>query len=366
MKTQHILFIGTKFIYNKEFQNYILRSIEKKVDFISSISFFKDNDNSLFLYLEQELNTDKDFIIITTKQNFSLVGKIISTVTSDIQVYKDNMLIPQKSSIFSEASYILEYQKSIINVVYIDEMYKMPEILIEDNNLSTIINVFEEDKDSLEVMLSLLGQTYEVDIEITKIIDKWMKVKISSRKYGTTSNFVKAAKKLLSRKVIEQENIVEFIIEMLTKENKKISFAESCTGGLLTYYFTKHNGASAILDGSLITYSNKLKENWLAVDSEIIEQNGAVSFEVVKEMSEGAMDVSNADYTLSISGIAGDSGGTDEKPVGTVYIGLKTKNTNKEQHLLLNGDRNYIQHQSVLYALKMLVLGDKDMFFKEI
>jgi len=111
MKTQHILFIGTKFIYNKEFQNYILRSIEKKVDFISSISFFKDNDNSLFLYLEQELNTDKDFIIITTKQNFSLVGKIISTVTSDIQVYKDNMLIPQKSSIFSEASYILEYQK---------------------------------------------------------------------------------------------------------------------------------------------------------------------------------------------------------------------------------------------------------------
>ena len=106
-----------------------------------------------------------------------------------------------------------------------------------------------------------------------------------------------------------------------------------------------------------------LKENWLAVTHNALEENGAVSREVVTEMSEGAMNVSSADYTLSISGIAGDGGGTDEKPVGTVFIGARSETAHKEEHLNFSGDRNYVQHQSALYAIKMLLLLDKETFF---
>ncbi len=75
------------------------------------------------------------------------------------------------------------------------------------------------------------------------------------------------------------------------------------------------------------------------------------------------MNVSSADYTISITGIAGEGGGTEYKPVGTVYVGVRSKTEHKESRLNLSGDRNYIQHQSVLFAIKMLLLMDKEMFF---
>ena len=361
----HLLFIGNKFIQNRPLQEYILRKIEKTNSFINSITYYKENDNSLFLYLEQEMNASSKIIIITTKQNFSTVGKLICTVTSDNQVLQDKMLIPQKSSVFEDASYLLQYNDSMINVIHIDEMLTMPEILISDENTKATVNIFDEDKDSLLAILNPIAQTYDVTLDIVKIVDKWLSVEIHGSKYGNISKFIDSTKQLLPYNLIAASNIVQHIIEALHKNQKKITFAESCTGGLLSYYFTRENGASKILDGALITYSNELKENWLGINDEIIESCGAVSAEVVSEMSEGAVNVSHSDYAISISGIAGEGGGTDEKPVGTVYIGVRSSIKHTEQRLHFNGDRNYVQQQSVLEALKMLILLDKEVFFKE-
>ncbi len=359
----HLLFIGNKFIYNRPLKEYIIRKVEKKTDFISSITYFKENDKSLFLYLEKELNASDKLVIVTTKKNFSTIGKLICTVTSDNQILNDDMLIPSNSTVFEEGSYLLEYKNSITNVMHMDEMCSFPEILIQNKDSRAIIHIFEEDKESVVAMLSPIAQTHDVAIDVVTIIEGWLKVDIVSKKYGNISHFISSSKKLLPSKLIPASNIVKYIIETLSKKQKKLTFAESCSGGLLSYYFTKNNGASKILDGSLVTYSNDLKENWLAVDHESIEKFGAVSSEVVEQMSDGAINVSHGDYALSISGIAGDTGGTLEKPVGTVYIGVRSKVTHKEEHLVLQGDRNYVQHQSVLYSIKMLVLIDKEMFF---
>ncbi len=359
----HLLFIGNKFIYNKSLKEYIIRKIEQKTDYINSITYFKENDNSLFLYLEEELNSCDKLIIVTTKQNFSTVGKLISTVTSDNQVLQENMLIPSNSLVYEEGSYLLEYKESITNVLYMDEMQELPEILLDNSESKAVIHLFNEDRESALVLLSPIAQTNDIDINILTLVDGWLQVDIRSKKYGNLSKFINSAKQLFSYKLIATSNIITYIIERLFKNQKKITFAESCTGGLLSYYFTKENGASKVLDGSLVTYSNDLKENWLAVDHKVIAENGAVSSSVVEEMTEGALNVSSADYSLSVSGIAGDSGGTELKPVGTVYIGVRSKDVHKEVHLNLNGDRNYIQHQSALYAIKMLINIDKEMFF---
>jgi len=359
----HLLFIGNKFIYNKPLQEYIIRNIEQKIDFISSIVYFKENDNSLFLYLESELNSSVNLIIITSKQNFSTVGKLICTVTSDNQVLQDGMLIPKKSSVFEEGSYLLEYQDSAMNVLHIDEMQKLPEILMTKQDSSATIHIFQEEKESSIAMLTPIAQTFDVKIDIVTIVDGWLQVDVSSKKYGNISKFISSAKQLLPHKLIAASNIIHHIIEVLSHQQKKVTFAESCTGGLLSYYFTQQNGASKILDGSLITYSNELKENWLGIANEVIVEHGAVSAEVINEMSEGAINVSHANYSVSISGIAGESGGTDEKPVGTVFIGVRSEDEHKEVRLFLKGDRNYVQHQSALYAIKMLLLIDKKMFF---
>ncbi|WP_455756387.1 CinA family protein [Sulfurimonas sp.] len=359
----HLLFIGNKFIYNTSLKEYVIRKVEQKCDYINSIVYFKESDNSLFLYLEKELNTDNKIIIVTTKHNISTVGKLISTVTSDNQVLKENMLIPSNCSIYENDSYLLEYKDAVTNVISMDEMKKMPEILINNQINKATINIFDEDKDNALALLNPLAQTHDVSLEVIDIIDGWLRLEIKSKKYGNISNFIDSSKQLLPNKLISASNIIGHIIEVLSKNQKKVSFAESCTGGLLSYYFTSQNGASKILDGSLITYSNDLKDNWLAVEHNTLEEFGAVSNEVVEQMSEGAINVSNADYSLSVSGIAGDTGGTELKPVGTVHIGVRSKSTHKEIQLNLKGDRNYIQQQSVLFVIKMLITIDKEIFF---
>jgi len=359
----NIIFIGNKFIYNRSFKEYIIRSIEAKSEFIHSITYFQESDNSLFLYLEKELNAESKIIIVGSKNNFATIGKLISTVTSDNQILKDGMLIPQKASLFEERSYLLEYEKAVVNVLQIDEGQTMPEILLQNARVQATVHIFEEDEITIKSVLTPLAQTYEVGFTTTELVDGWLRLDIQSNRYGEISKFIHSAKRLLPKKLIASSNVISYIIERLEKNSQKISFAESCTGGLLSFYFTKENGASKILDGSLITYSNKLKENWLAVSHDILLSEGAVSRATVCEMSEGVLNVSNADYAIAISGIAGDTGGSIEKPVGTVHIGVRNAINHKEEHLLFRGDRNYVQHQSALYAIKMLLLIDKETFF---
>lgn len=359
----HLVFIGNKFIYNTPLREYVVRKIEQKTDFIDSLTFFKENDNSLFLYLENELHLANKYIIVTTKQHFSTVGKLICTVTSDNQILKEDMLIPSNSSVFEDGSYLLEYKESMINVLHVDETEELPQILIGFEDTKATLHLFDEDKESAVAMLTPIAQMNDVKLEIVTLVEGWLRVDIRSKKYGNISQFITSSKQLLPKKIIAASNIIIYLIEKLSTFNKKISFAESCTGGLLTYYFTKNNGASKIIDGSLVTYSNTLKENWLGVYADTLQRHGAVSSEVVSEMSEGAINVSSADYAISISGIAGEGGGSDYKPVGTIYVGVRNKSEHREIRLNLKGDRNYIQHQSVLFAIKMLILMDKEIFF---
>ena len=149
-------------------------------------------------------------------------------------------------------------------------------------------------------------------------------------------------------------NNIEKIIQKLTEQKQTISFAESCTGGRIAAAFTAISGASEILDGSVVSYSNDIKHTWLGVEKEVLENFGAVSSQCVLQMLEGIKNLSGADYTLAVSGIAGPTGGTELKPVGTVYIGLLTP-TNKEIfHCHFKGSRVEVQEQSTSFAIEKL------------
>ena len=360
----HLIFVSDKFIYNEILQEYVMRSITKKLGNVDSIQFIKQSDNALFLYLEEAFNKkENNVIVVTTKQHFTTVGKVIVTVTEDNQVLKNGILLPSKAKQFYEDSYLLEYKDTKINVMHIDEGERLPHLFLEKPQESATVHIFEEEQELLETLLLPIAQSYNVSFTLTKIVEGWLRVDARSQKYGELDNFLTSLKKLLPKKMVASASVVAYMIEKLAQQGKKISFAESCTGGLLSYFFTKHNGASQVLDGSLVTYSNALKENWLAVLEETLVNHGAVSAEVVREMSEGVLSVSGAHYAISISGIAGDSGGTEEKPVGTVYIGVRSENAHQEQRCFFRGDRNYIQQQSALYAIKMVILLDKESFF---
>ena len=147
---------------------------------------------------------------------------------------------------------------------------------------------------------------------------------------------------------------LEKIIKKLAARNQTISFAESCTGGRIAAAFTSISGASAVLDGSVVTYSNAIKHTWLNVDNDVLEKYGAVSSQCVSQMLEGIKNLSGADYTLAVSGIAGPHGGTQEKPVGTVYIGLQTPFSQEIFQCFFHGEREHIQDQSTAFAIEKI------------
>jgi nicotinamide-nucleotide amidase len=152
--------------------------------------------------------------------------------------------------------------------------------------------------------------------------------------------------------IFSTNNMIE-LQELLRKHNKSITTAESCTGGLVASMITKISGSSDIFNGSVVTYSNKIKNQELNVKNETLEKFGAVSIEVVNEMLDGAISKFEADFAIAISGIAGPSGGTQNKPVGTVVIGISDNKSHKivdSYHFL--GTREEIQLQAAKRSLK--------------
>jgi nicotinamide-nucleotide amidase len=132
----------------------------------------------------------------------------------------------------------------------------------------------------------------------------------------------------------DQRALEKVLVDLLTQRKETLACAESCTGGYLAHRITNVPGASAIFLGGYVTYANAVKTSALGVDAKLIETHGAVSEPVAAAMAEGARERSGADYALSTTGIAGPDGGSEEKPVGTVFIALaaKDQSTVVEQH----------------------------------
>lgn len=153
---------------------------------------------------------------------------------------------------------------------------------------------------------------------------------------------------------MQREQLITKIINELRAQNKTIAFAESCTGGLLASEFTRIAGVSDVLKGSMVTYSNAIKHKWLGVDDAVLKKFGAVSHQCVEQMLRGIKKEATSDIAIAISGIAGPGGGSAEKPVGTVYIGVLLDDTLDINHCLFKGTRRDIQESSVDFALVML------------
>ena len=143
--------------------------------------------------------------------------------------------------------------------------------------------------------------------------------------------------------------------ELLRQRKWRLATAESCTGGLIAHRLTNVPGSSDYYLGGIIAYANEVKMNQLNVNTNTLEQSGAVSQETVIEMARGVRSVLHADIGLSVSGIAGPGGGSPDKPVGLVWIGLTAPGYELANRYLWEGDRLRVKEQSAEQALKLLV-----------
>ena len=164
-------------------------------------------------------------------------------------------------------------------------------------------------------------------------------------------------KQLVKEKQLEnksekgKQSLENAIVQIMTKHKMTLSAAESCTGGMLSAKVINVPGASAVYEAGFVTYANKAKHKLIGVKNKTLQKYGAVSKETAEEMVKGTLKASGADYAVAITGIAGPDGGSEEKPVGLVYIACHVcgVTTVKEYHF--SGNRNKIRENTVARAL---------------
>ena len=158
-----------------------------------------------------------------------------------------------------------------------------------------------------------------------------------------------------------KDSIEDVIIQLAKSKNSTVSTAESCTGGLIGHRLTEVSGSSEVYKGGFVVYSNESKINLLGVDKSILKKYGAVSEETAQAMAKNVTKIFASDYGISVTGIAGPAGGTDQKPVGLVYIGFAKKDDVKVKKIHFGTDRkkNKLRtSQAALNWLRLSLLND--------
>ena len=169
----------------------------------------------------------------------------------------------------------------------------------------------------------------------------------------TVSDF----RKLLQKNEMKPEELEFQLVELLNEKHLKVATAESCTGGLISERITRVSGSSAVFDCGVCSYANEIKEKVLGVQHDTISVLGAVSAETAIQMAQGVKKLSGADIAVSTTGIAGPTGGTDQKPVGLVFLGVCTDSEAYAVKLLLGekNTRDYIRAMASSVALFMAI-----------
>jgi len=152
----------------------------------------------------------------------------------------------------------------------------------------------------------------------------------------------------------DDKTLEDVLVKLLTEKKQTLALAESCTGGLLANRITNVAGASAVLLAGYVCYANEAKADILGIDQKLIEQHGAVSEEVARAMAEGARSHARSTYALATTGIAGPSGGSAEKPIGTVYVALADERETKVKKLFFPSDRETFKQLVAQVAFEML------------
>ncbi len=148
--------------------------------------------------------------------------------------------------------------------------------------------------------------------------------------------------------------VAESLVALLKARGLTCATAESCTGGGVGAAITAVSGSSAVFLGGVVSYADAVKRDVLGVSQKTLESVGAVSPETAEQMAEGARRLLGADLAVSVTGVAGPGGGSDEKPVGLVWFGLATAQGARTERALFRGDRAHVREQAVTHALGML------------
>ncbi len=358
-----LVVVGVSLGRNDRFVSYLRRVVQKRVGFVESLHLLDKRDSDLFLLLE-EIVQKHPHVVVAADEGFALVGKILATLSGDTLVLNDGMLLPSKAQQWTKNSYLLHHKNHRINVLNVAPDGEIPQLLLSRERMGATFYLFEEEGECVWELLKAEGEAYEVDLIKSPVVAGVERIDATGFIEGQMEGFLEILRSNYREKVLIGEDLGAIATQRLMQGGRKLTCAESCTGGLLASEIVRHPGVSSIFEGSVVSYANEVKQGFLGVKKQTLQTKGAVSEETVTQMLRGVLKKFDADYAMAISGIAGPEGGTPEKPVGTVCIGARSREEKGiVRRVQLHGDRRYIQEQAVWWAFKLLLLCDKNFFF---
>jgi len=335
----------------------VVRAVEARGLIVAEEIFCSGEDAEIPWILRKiRENASPQALLVCDKEAFARTQHLFSTLKPDALDLGSDSLAPAQAIDIREESYLYRIAKRQINVIRVSQDRDLPEILLEATS-RTVYHFFPSE-DLKGSLFSEIESEIEA-VEWIEILPGWIRIEL----YGEEklSHLNKILRPWRDR-MIPGDSLVESLIGYFAAQKRTITFAESCTGGLLASTFTSQPGASEILEGSYVTYANRIKSAWLGVREETLKQHGAVSEECVREMARGAKQRLDADLAVAISGIAGPTGAVPGKPVGTVFVCLINTDQEIVRRLQLHGDRNVVQQNTVLHTLKMIVESEEKIF----
>ena len=358
-----LVVVGNNIKYNQPFMEYLERTVCEKLGHLDAIYHLDKNDPDLFLSLEEIIHKSKH-IMIATRDAYSLVGKILCTLTQDNMVTQEGILTPSNALEYHHDSYLLVHDKRHINVMRVKEEGTLAPIMIRSTRQSVCFFLVDAGSEAEQAQLENIVKIHGVQLRQTTLIEGLVSVHAEGFIHAQQEGFMQALAFGFKDKILFGEDLSGIIAERLMASGKHLTCAESCTGGLIASEIVKNAGVSAIFNGSVVSYANSVKTAALGVREVTLATHGAVSVQTLYEMLEGALDLMDSDMAIAVSGIAGPTGGSKQKPVGTVYVGAKSKDSEAfVEKLSLKGDRQYIQQQAMFWGFKLLLLSDKKTFF---
>ena len=347
-----VVYIGFWVYRNDRVMNNIKRILEPSLKDISEEIYIDSMSSNIPTVLQRFSDTEKTYIIYADRVSFPLVGKILATINSDTITADEYSLYPVLSEYSDSGCFRYKINNALFDVVEVKVFKKIPQIQLDSEDYG-YLHIFTDEEHTEESLLKFSGS--DGIYGCTAYSPTWFKCLLSSPTPILPASFP-AGKK------VKSADIFKSLVEYFTSRDKHITVAESCTGGLIASKITSIPGASAILEGSFVTYSNRIKSEWLGVKEDTLINYGAVSSQCVEEMARGAKERSGADIAIAVSGIAGPTGAVEGKPVGTVFVAVLNGDDIKVERLLLKGDRVSIQEQTLYRAVEMLIRSEEGFF----
>ena len=346
--------------------NFLCKNLTKSGYIVKEISTISDNSIQIKEQIEKSIKRTN--IVITTGS----LGPTLDDLSKNtfLNFIDKNKTANIKNSQGSAPSYLINTQKGILALlpgvpIEMIEMFNknlLPYLLNnfkpKNNHFSSNVNLVLINEIDVNKFLKVLKNKHSNNIDLRVYPSPGLiRVQISST---LNNEIVKTIKKNIEKYFFSyifpnNISILEAINEELRKQGLYVATAESCTGGLLAYSFSSIPGASKCFKTGIVAYKNEIKKKLLNVKEQIIEKKGAVSKETVREMINGLFQLTDADIAIATSGIAGPTGGTTQKPIGTVYIAVSQKSKYLEiKKYQFQGNRELIIINSVNYALGLL------------